>query len=246
MSSTLEHYEKHLAPVYSWMAGGIEDAITRGQKELTDIGLLNRNLKYAVDLGAGFGMHSIPLARTGCTVLAIDSSAFLLQELKSQAKGAAIAIVQDDLLSFARHLTGEPEIVLCMGDTLTHLPEKSSITNVIAAVSEHLRPGGLFVITFRDYSTALEGASRFIPVKGDESRILTCFLEYAEDTVEVHDILHEFKDGAWSMRVSAYRKLRVDPSWVKEQLEKRGFAVDVASGLSGMVRFRATRLSRRR
>jgi hypothetical protein len=65
MSSALEHYEKHLAPVYSWMVGGIENAIARGQQELLDIGIMNSGAKYAVDLGAGFGMHSIPLAKTG-------------------------------------------------------------------------------------------------------------------------------------------------------------------------------------
>jgi len=84
MTSALEHYEKLLAPVYSWMAGGMESAITRGQDELAEIGLLNRGARYAVDLGAGFGMHSIPLARAGCRVLAVDSSAILLNELKAR------------------------------------------------------------------------------------------------------------------------------------------------------------------
>ena len=58
MSSTFEHYEKHLASVYSWMAGGIDNAVSRGQQELTDMGLLGSGIRYAVDLGAGFGMHA--------------------------------------------------------------------------------------------------------------------------------------------------------------------------------------------
>jgi len=65
MSSIIEHYDKHLASVYSWMAGDIGNAVSRGQLELTDIGLLNNGAKYAVDLGAGFGMHAIPLSRSG-------------------------------------------------------------------------------------------------------------------------------------------------------------------------------------
>lgn len=245
MSSTLEHYEKHLAPVYSWIAGGIENAIARGQQELTSIGLLNRGARYAVDLGAGFGMHAIPLARSGCSVLAVDMSAVLLQELKTHANGAAIAIVRDDLLNFPHLLTDTPEIILCMGDTLTHLPTRSSVTALIEKVAAHLDPGGQFIITFRDYSNALAGANRFIPVKSDESRILTCFLEYSEDAVQVHDILHEFKGGTWSMRASAYRKLRLAPNWVKAQLEKVGFLVGMDAGLSGMVRFCAMRPGKR-
>ena len=241
MTSALEHYEKLLAPVYSWMAGGMESAITRGQDELAEIGLLNRGARYAVDLGAGFGMHSIPLARAGCRVLAVDSSAILRNEPKAHANALAVTTVQDDLLDFPRHLAGRPDVVLCMGDTLAHLPELSSVTSLIATVAKHLSPVSHFVITLRDYSKALEGPNRFIPVKSDESRILTCFLEYDEATVQVHDILHEFNEGAWGMRVSAYRKLRLAPGWVKDQLERCGFVVAVGVGLSGMTRMCATR-----
>ena len=157
MSSTFEHYEKHLASVYSWMTGGIDNAVSRGQQELTDVGLLGSGARYAMDLGAGFGMHAIPLARSGCNVLAIDSSAILLAELKNNADNAPVTTVQDDLLNFTRYLSGKPEVVLCMGDTLTHLPEMSSVMALFSSVEEHLAPGGRFVISFRDYSRALEG-----------------------------------------------------------------------------------------
>lgn len=241
MSSVFEHYEKHLAPVYSWMAGGIESAIARGQQELTDIGIMDSGAKYAVDLGAGFGMHLIPLAKTGCKVVAVDFSAILLEELKTRSRGIPVTIFQDDLLHFPRFLESEPDIVLCMGDTLTHLPDRSSVKALIEAVAEHFPSRGQFVITFRDYSNVLEGANRFISVKSDASRILTCFLEYAEGIVQVHDILHELKGGTWDMRVSIYRKLRLEAGWVREHLAKCGFEVEVGVGLSGMVRFCATR-----
>lgn len=47
------------------------------------------------------------------------------------------------------------------------------------------------LLSFRDYSVPLQDEKRFIPVRSDEGRILTCFLEYSEDSVLVHDILHE-------------------------------------------------------
>jgi len=241
MASALEHYERHLAPVYSWMAGGVESAIRRGRNELAEMGLLNRGARYAVDLGAGFGTHAIALARTGCRVLAVDSSAILLEELKAHAHHLPVTAVQDDLLNFPRHLAGRPDIVLCMGDTLTHLPDLSSVTTLIATVAEQLSSGDPFVVTFRDYSEALEGTDRFILARSDESRLLTCCLEYDEGTVQVHDILHEFNQGAWGMRVSGYRKLRLAPAWVKDQLEKHRFVVVPGVHASGMTRICAKR-----
>jgi len=52
------------------------------------------------------------------------------------------------------------------------------------------------------------------------------------------DIEHE--QGSWLLRVSAYRKLRLEPARVKRQLETHGFVVDAGTGLSGMIRMTAT------
>ena len=241
MPSVLEHYEKHLGPIYTWMAGGAENALARGRQELLDLGLLDCGAQQAVDLGAGFGMHAIPLARAGCHVLAVDSSGVMLEELRAQARGLPVTAVRDDLLNFPAHASGGLQIALCMGDTLTHLPDRPSVHALFQAVAESLSPQGTFIVSFRDYSRELEGPNRFIPVRSDGSRLLTCFLEYRGRTVTVHDIVHEWRDGAWGMRVSAYPKLRLEPDWVASQLESLDFAVEVGSGLSGLVRMRATK-----
>src|SRR6185369_7210589 len=127
MAAVTEHYATHLGPVYAWMAGGVEAAIARGAKEIETLGLLPRLTGQAVDLGAGFGMHSIPLARRGFSVLAIDSCGELLQTLRQEAGDLPIRTVEGDLLAFGRHLDGLSEIVLCMGDTLTHLPDFATV-----------------------------------------------------------------------------------------------------------------------
>lgn len=46
---------------------------------------------------------------------------------------------------------------------------------------------------YRELSSELEEIARFIPVNYDETRILTCFLEYEEEKVKVHDLLYEKK-----------------------------------------------------
>ena len=61
----------------------------------------------------------------------------------------------------------------------------------------------------------LTGTARFLPVRADDQRILTCFLEYGPSHVTVHDLLHEREaGGAWRLQTSAYRKLRLSPGWV--------------------------------
>lgn len=242
MSLVKEHYDEHLGPVYAWMLGGAESAIGRGAAELERLDIGGSDGGLAVDLGAGFGTHAIPLARRGFEVLAIDSCAALLDELSSRQQGLAIETLQGDMHAFRRHLTRTPELILCMGDTLTHLENEASVISLIAGASAALGAGGHLVTTFRDYSTALTAEQRFIPVRSDERRILTCFLEYTASRVLVHDLLHEWRDGAWQTTVSMYPKLRLSPAWVIETMEKNGFSVECSEGASGMVCLVARRL----
>jgi SAM-dependent methyltransferase len=236
MSSVAEHYERVLSPVYAWMAGGVEAALAAGKAEIEALGLELLAGELAVDLGAGFGMHSIPLARGGARVIAVDSSAHLLGELTRLAAGLPVTVVQDDLLSFRPHLGERAAAIFCMGDTLTHLPEHTNVDFLVQEVAEALRPGGHFVLSFRDYSEPLHDAARFVPVRSDELRILMCFLEYEDDTVVVNDVLHERNGDAWDTRVSSYRKLRLSPERVLGSLESFAFETRRDSGARGMVR----------
>ena len=94
-----QHYEAHLAPVYQWMAGGWDAALVRGESDIDDVMPEELAGRMAVDLGAGIGMHAIPLARRGCKVLAVDTSAELLRTLRLHGKGLPIRTVQADMRS---------------------------------------------------------------------------------------------------------------------------------------------------
>jgi SAM-dependent methyltransferase len=236
MATVTEHYENHLAPVYLWMAGGFDAAVSRGESEIDAVCPNSSNGLTVVDLGAGFGMHSIPLAHRGYSVVAIDSSPKLLGVLQDHIETLPIQTVEDDLLAFQKHLNTKAQLILCMGDTLTHLSELQSVEQLFSLVAESLHTDGTFITTFRDYTSPLVGDGRFIPVRSDNDRIMTCFLEYSPDYVTVHDVLHERNGSTWQLRVSAYRKLRLSPEWVSTVLQAKGFAVRIEPGLAGMVR----------
>ena len=247
MTSSREHYDQHLGPVYSWMVGDPAAAMERNRQELCALGIgygsrsasgsgsgsgsgsrsgsgfKSGSAGLAVDLGAGPGLHALPLARFGFRVVAIDDCEVLLTELRERAGRGTGALPIDcvaaDLLSFPDHSDGPIDVLLCMGDTLTHLPCVAYVETLLERVAPSLAPGGIFVATLRDYTTrTLEGPQRFIPVRSDENRILTCFLEYGADKVMVHDVLHERQAQGWLTRVSSYPKLRLDPAWVAAQL----------------------------
>jgi 2-polyprenyl-3-methyl-5-hydroxy-6-metoxy-1,4-benzoquinol methylase len=241
MAKTVEdHYANHLGPVYTWMIGDLHAAFSRSDRELDALPPPSKAGGTAVDLGAGFGLHSIPLARRGFTVVAIDTYDPLLKELASRKGPLPIRTVNADLLAFGAHTPKPIDVIVCMGDTLTHLPNKSCVESLFGDVAASLSPGGLFVATFRDYVSApLEGDARFILVRSDEQRILTCFLEYADTTVTVHDLLHQREGGSWRLSASSYSKLRLSPEWVAERLSSLGLSVRRDTVPGGMIRIAA-------
>lgn len=243
VASVAEHYDRHLGPVYAWMVGDVGAAMDRGRDELRALGIRPGATGRAVDLGAGVGLHAVPLAELGFAVLALDACAALVAELRGRAGGLPVRAVEGDLLRFTEHLAGPVDVIVCMGDTLTHLPGREAVEALLARVAAALAPRGVFVATFRDYaSTELEGTRRFIPVRSDESRSLTCFLEYARDVVAVHDLLHERGEAGWQLRVSSYPKLRLDPAWVADALTGLGLTVRRDTAPGGMVRIVAHRV----
>lgn len=86
---------------------------------------------------------------------------------------------------------------MCCGDTLAHLDSFAEIKKLINDSFNILTPNGRIILTFRDYSTDLENTNRFIPVKSDSKRILTCFIEYYLDKLRVTDLLHEYENNKW-------------------------------------------------
>ena len=232
MATASDHYDSHLGRIYSWMVGDVEAALARSAAELDAIGLPVTRPGTALDLGAGIGLHALPLAQRGFSVTAIDSCQQLLDELRARSGSLPIATVTADIVDFHKLVQQAADVILCMGDTLTHLPDVSSVERLFADVARSLAVGGMLVCTFRDYVSApLQAERRFIPVRSDDKRILTCFLEYFDDQVVVHDVLQQWEDGRWRQTVSSYPKLRLAP----------GLKVGQCAGPSGMACVVATR-----
>ncbi len=237
MNPAEAHYDRLLGPVYTWMAGGFDAAAERNRQQLAALGLARWPRGLAVDLGCGSGFQSIPLAEAGYRVVGIDWCEPLLAELRARTGTLTVRGVRDDLANFAAHCDAAPALIVCMGDTLTHLPSVEAVAAMAYDAARVLAPGGRLVLGFRDLAThELKGTQRFIPVRSELDRIFTCFLEYRPDFVEVNDLLHERTGGDWKLSASSYRKLRLDATRVAGLLGNAGFAIEHSTTDQGLVR----------
>lgn len=223
MATVKEHYDEVLSDVYSWMFGGFESGVQRNIEFINKHQLSPKGSGIAIDLGAGCGFQSIPLAKAGYSVTAIDLDSKLLNELKNNSENLPINCIQDDLIDFDEYITDGVELIVCMTDTITHLESKEKAILLFSKVLSSLEPEGKFIITFRDLTFELTDTDRFLPVKSDDNIIFTCFLEYEPETVKVHDIVYKKSESEWNLFKSFYRKLRLSEEWVNTQLSQCGF-----------------------
>lgn len=219
-----EHYDNHLGSFYSWMAGDFNEKSGEFRQFLIDNAIMPASGGTAVDLGAGHGLQSAALAQIGFNVVAIDFSQHLLDELKANTANLSVTTYHDDILNFARYVR-QPELIVCCGDTLPHLDSKSEIKNLIAEMAAALAHNGKLILSFRDYSAALAGNDRFIPVKSDDRKILTCILDYQDDFVTVTDLLHEKIENGWTQKVSTYQKVRIAADEILDYIRSAGLEV---------------------
>jgi SAM-dependent methyltransferase len=234
VASVADHYDRLLAEHYTWMSGDFAEKVSEQRALLSSLGLPRSGSRRALDLGSGPGFQSIALAEIGYEVTALDTSRKLLAELTDRKGSLPIAAVEADIAAGLPMIEPGVEVALCMGDTLTHLSSKDDVLRLFTEVHRLLAPGGRFVLGFRDLTAELRGTDRFIPVRSDSHRIMTCFLEYEPETVIVHDLIHVRDGEDWVLRKSSYRKLRLAPDWVAARLTACGFAVQRAEPIGRM------------
>lgn len=231
-TTAADHYDQMLARHYSWMLGGDVPALAVEQARLMkSLGIAPAaEGATAIDLGCGPGNQTLALTALGFTrVLAVDTSTVPLDELAAHAgDNPAIELVHADLRTVLPRIA-EPagaDVIVCMGDTLTHLPDKADVTALLGDVEHALAHGGSLIITYRDLSRPLHGTDRFIPVRLGHDQLLTCFLEYVDDdTVLVHDLLYTRSGDTWTQQVGSYPKLRLAHDWLADQCRAAGLEI---------------------
>jgi 2-polyprenyl-3-methyl-5-hydroxy-6-metoxy-1,4-benzoquinol methylase len=224
ISSVQDHYDQFLAAHYTWMSGGHVLQGEKNLKVLSEFGLAAPRAGKALDLGCGSGYQSLALATLGFSVIAVDTSQPLLDELRSLAADKSITVVRGDMCSSETYKCYAPfDAIICMGDTLLHVPSREHVKHLFEDMFIHNRSGGKLLLSFRDLSIELKGIDRAIPVRLDKQIQMATFLEYTQSHVRVHDMLFTQQDGKCQMKTSAYQKLRLSGNEAAAMLAQTGF-----------------------
>ena len=98
-----------------------------------------------------------------------------------------------------------------------------------------LTDSGKLILSFRDLTYELRDEKRFIPVRSDENKIFTCFLEYFKDRVKVYDIVNEKFNGVWKQKINCYDKIKISEEEIKTILKMNKFKINFFDIKNGFI-----------
>jgi 2-polyprenyl-3-methyl-5-hydroxy-6-metoxy-1,4-benzoquinol methylase len=239
-AATVSHYDAHLEETYVWMCGGFQSAVRAGAEELAAWGIPGKAHDLVLDLGCGFGKHTIPLLAAGARVHAIDASRAMLEILRSKLPPLSdVRILRGEVLDVLDRASTRPDAILCLGDTLTHLPTPAAVERLLRTCATRLAPGGRLALSFRDYTEWRTGDSRRIDLRSDRQRRVHCTVTVLDHVVTVEDTVSEHGTRGPSVRSHVYQKLRLAPERVAELLQQCGAQVERLPDRAGMTRLLA-------
>ncbi|HFQ94718.1 MAG TPA: class I SAM-dependent methyltransferase, partial [Anaerolineae bacterium] len=108
-----------------------------------------------LDVGCGFGRHSIELARRGYTVTGIDPAAAMIAAAQERAKEAAVSVDFRQARG-EEFTTAVPfDAAICLFTSLGQMGPDGDNSALVSRVYDALKPGGLFVVEVPQRDTAV-------------------------------------------------------------------------------------------
>jgi len=230
---TLEFYEG-LAGDYRLIYRDWDRSVERQAKILDKLirsRYLARSPLSILDCSCGIGTQAIGLARLGYKVHATDLSPASVAQARREAKRLKVNLTFGvaDFQELARQVRGRFEVVLSSDNALPHLLSDGDILKALRNMREKLVPGGLLLLSLRDYDALLKRRPSFAPpaVHGNDRERRVYFQiwewEKGRPVYKMHLFLISQSQGKWEQKsfTTKYRALRRKELTV--MLRKAGF-----------------------
>ncbi len=120
--------------------------------------------RTVLDCSCGIGTQAIGLARAGYRVTGSDVSEAALQRARREARqlGAEVGLARADFRDLSA-LGGGFDVVLSADHAVPHMLTAADVTAALRGMREALAPGGLLLVSTRDYDAAMRERTASAP-----------------------------------------------------------------------------------
>ncbi len=185
-----------------------------------------------LDAACGTGMHALALARLSYQASGADLSRGMIERARANAAAAGLK-VRFEAVGFGSlaHTFGlqSCDAMLCLGNSLPHIPDPSGLAAALADFAACLRHGGLLMLQNRNFDAVLAQRERWMEPQayrsGEAEWLFLRFYDFDPDgLLSFHMItLHRQGTGAWTQQVTTTRLYPLRQEELVNALEKAGF-----------------------
>lgn len=128
-----------------------------------------------LDLGCGTGEHARFFAEKGFDVVGVDVSDTMLDRAREDGVPAGVEFVKGDLAHVESVVSGRFGGAVCLGNTLAHITDLATLTELFRGVRKVLLPGAPLVIQVLNYERLVSSGQRCLPltfIKDDEGEVI--------------------------------------------------------------------------
>jgi glycine/sarcosine N-methyltransferase len=234
MTASVEDFYDRLADDYHLVYGDRWEEATEWQGAALQrvIEAARPGARDVLDCACGIGTQAIGLARRGYRVHGTDISARSLARARREAQRLG-AVVSFGLADF-RDLAPVPDdfdVVIACDNALPHLLDDAELTRALRAMRAKLRPGGLVVVSVRDYDRALRERPALAPpllIPGPPRRLFVRFHDWEPPPSPLYTVrffvLTEMPDGRWTLDQHATRYRAIGSQALTRLAQAAGFA----------------------
>jgi SAM-dependent methyltransferase len=212
---------------------GFEKDLAAAEKFVS--GLKTRfRFEKALDIGCGTGSFTLALTRGGTEAVGMDLSGAMLEEARknSLAYGLDIAFVHSGMEDILTAVSGKFDLILCMGNTLPHLPDKKALDSMLAACGKLLNPGGHLVLNLLNYRKILDRKERLVGISRSGEREFIRFYDFAEPYLRFNILEIDWTEKTPSHKLLTTQLYPYTCRELKAALSGAGFEVqELSAGL---------------
>ena len=117
-----------------------------------------------LDLGCGTGEHARFLAEQGFEVVGVDASETMLARAREGAVPSGVKYLLGDLAHVESIVSGTFGGAVCLGNTLAHIMDFETLTQLFRGVRSVLLPGAPLVLQILNYDRLAGSGQRCLPL----------------------------------------------------------------------------------
>jgi SAM-dependent methyltransferase len=221
-------------PLYDAFSGDYDRFVNWEGRLSRDLPFLEGELRRAgarrvLDVACGTGWHAIALSQREYEVIGADISIKMIERARENAarEGASVHFVQAGFGQLAGQVDKSFDGLLCMGNSLPHVPDADALRATLVDFAAVLRPSGVLIIQQRNFDQVWSERQRFMPLQthdeDDSDWLFFRFYDFGEEKITFNMVTLKRNEGKWDYQIQATELWPIFRDHLVEQLEAIGF-----------------------